>query len=142
MTFIEKSTLATTLALVVVFGAYFALVLGPVAASPDRQGAFTGLLVQATVALTILAVVSQIVLAVLFRTQASTGQDERDRYIALRSERLSGYMLAVGMFAGVVLAMLDAAAFWIAQALLAAWVIAEVAKGTSKLILYRRGTWP
>lgn len=140
MTFIEKSTLATTLLLVVVFGAYFALVLGPVAASPDRQGAFTGLLVAATVVLTILAVVSHIVLALLFRSQANAGHDERDRLIALRSERLSGYILAVGMFTGVVLAMLDAAAFWIAQALLAAWVIAEVTEGTSKLIQYRRGT--
>jgi hypothetical protein len=140
VTFIEKSTLATTLSLVVVFGAYFALVLGPVAASPDRQGAFTGLLIAATVALTILAAVSHIVLAVLFRTQANAGPNERDRLIALRSERLSGYILAVGMFAGVVLAMLETTAFWIAQALLAAWVIAEVTEGTSKLIQYRRGT--
>jgi hypothetical protein len=52
VTFIEKSTLTMTLLLVVVFGAYFAWVLGPVAASPDRQGAFTGLFILATILLT------------------------------------------------------------------------------------------
>ncbi len=140
MTFIEKSTLTMTLLLVVVFGAYFALVLGPVAASPDRQGAFTGLFILATILLTSLAAGSHIVLAVLCRREANSARDERDQFIALRSERLSGYILAVGVFAGIVLAMLDAAAFWIAQALVAAWVLAEVSEGISKLLQYRRGT--
>jgi amino acid transporter len=140
VTFMEKSTYTTTLLLLIVFGAYFALVLGPVAASPHRQGAFTGLVVAATVVLTILAAVSHVVLAVLFRTQANAAHDERDRLIALRSERLSGYILAVGVFAGIVLAMLETAPFWIAQALLAAWVLAEVGEGLSKLVQYRRGT--
>ena len=140
MTFIEKSTLTMTLLLLVVFGAYFILVLGPVAASPDRQGAFTGLFILATILLTSLAAVSHIVLAVLFRTQANAAHDERAQLIALRSQRLSGYILAVGVFAGIVLAMLDTATFWIAQTLLAAWVLAEVSEGISKLVQYRRGT--
>ncbi len=139
MTFIEKSTLTTTLLLVVVFGAYFPLVLG-VAASPDRQGAFTGLFILATILLTSLAAGSHIVLAVLCRREANSARDERDQLIALRSARLGGYILAVGVFAGIVLAMLDAAAFWIAQALVAAWVLAEVSEGISKLLQYRRGT--
>lgn len=139
MTFMEKSTLMMTLLLLVVFGGYFVLVLGPVAASPDRQGAFTGLMIAATVVLAIFAAVSHIVLAVLFRTQATAGHDERDRFIALRAERLSGYILAVGVFGGIVLAMLETAPFWIAQALLAAWVLAEVSEGVAKLLLYRRG---
>lgn len=140
MTFIEKSTLTMTLLLASVFGVYFVLVLGPVAASPDRQGAFTGLMVAATVILTILSVLTHIVLALAFREQANVGNDERDELIALRSERLSGLILAVGVFTGIVLAILDTASFWIAQALLAAWVIAEVSEGVRKLVLYRRGT--
>ena len=46
---------------------------------------------------------------------------------------------AVGVFAGIVLAMLNADAFWIAQALLAAWVLAQVIEGVTTLVLYRRG---
>lgn len=139
MTFVEKSTLTMTLVLVVVFGWYFALALGPVAASPDRQGAFTGLVLAATVVLAILAAVSHIVLALLFHRQANTAHDERDRLIALRSERLGGYILATGVFGGIVLAMLETTPFWIAQALLACWVLAEVSEGVAKLLLYRRG---
>jgi Na+-transporting methylmalonyl-CoA/oxaloacetate decarboxylase gamma subunit len=102
MTFEEKSTLTMTLLLLAVFGGYFALVLGPVAASPSRQDAASGLVIGATVVLAILAIlatVSHIVLALINRKQASARQDERGRLIALRSERLSGYILAVGMFA-------------------------------------------
>jgi amino acid transporter len=139
MTFVEKSTSTTTLLLAVVLAGYIALVLGPVAASPDRQGAFTGLVIAATVVLAILATVSHIVLAAVFRRQADATHDERDRLIALRSERPGGYILAVGVFAGIVLAMLETATFWIAEALLAAWVLAEVSEGVTRLVLYRRG---
>ena len=78
-------------------------------------------------------------LPLINRKQASARQDERGRLIALRSERLSGYILAVGMFAGIVLAMLQTETFWIAQALLGAWVLAEVSEGVAKLVLYQRG---
>ena len=139
MTFVEKSTLTMTLLLIAVFTGYFAVVLGPIAASPHRQGAFTGLVIAATVVLTILAVVSHVVLAVVFRAQADAELDERDRLIALRSERIGGYILAVGVFAGITVAILEAEAFWIAQVLLAAWVLAEVSEGVAKLALYRRG---
>lgn len=35
--------------------------------------------------------------------------------------------------------MVDADAFWIAQVLLAGLVIAEIAEGLTRLVLYRRG---
>jgi hypothetical protein len=65
--------------------------------------------------------------------------DERDRLVDLRSERIGGYILAVGVFAGIGLAMVRADRFWIAQALIAALVIAEITSGVVKLVLYRRG---
>ncbi len=98
VTFEEKSTLTMTTLLVVVFGGYFVLVLGPAAASPDRQDAAVGLVIGATIVLALLATASHIVLA-----------------------------------------LLQTESFWIAQALLGAWVLAEVSKGVAKLVLYRRG---
>lgn len=139
MTFTEKSTMTMTALLVVVFGLYFALVLGPIAVSADRQGAFTGLIIAATVALAILAALSHIVLAVFFRSAAATPLDERNLLIALRSERSAGYVLAVGVFAGIVLAMVDAARSGSRRALLASWVLAQVTEGVTSLLLYRRG---
>ena len=139
MTFQEKSTLTMTTILVLVFGWYFALVLGPIAGSPAREMAYTGLMVGVVVLLVILAAVSHAALAVVFRAQADTDDDERDRFIALRSGQIAGYILAVGVCAGIGLAMVQSDTFWIAQALIGALVLAEVTDGVIKLVLYRRG---
>lgn len=138
MTFQEKSTLTMTAILVLVFGWYFTLVLGPIVGSPAREVAYTGLMVAVVVLLVILAGVSHVVLAIAFRSQAND-YDERDRLITLRSGEIAGYILAVGVCAGIGLAMMQSDTFWIAQALIGALVIAEVTEGVSKLVLYRRG---
>ena len=82
--------------------------------------------------------VSHAALAVLNPKEAGQ-HDERDRLIALRGERVGGYVLAVGVFAGLVLAMAEAGSFWIAHALLLAWVLAELTDGAVQIVLYRRG---
>lgn len=138
MTSQEKSTLTMTAILVLVFGWYFTLVLGPIASSPAREVAYTGLMVAVVVLLVILAAVSHAVLAIAFRPQANAN-DERDRLITLRSGEIAGYILAVGVCAGIGLAMMQSDTFWIAQALIGALVLAEVTEGVIKLVLYRRG---
>jgi len=138
MTFQEKSTLTMTAILVAVFGWYFTLVLGPIAGSPAREVAYTGLMVAVVVLLVILAGVSHAALAIVFRSQANV-DDERDRSIALRSGRVAGYVLVTGVCAGIGLAMMQSDTFWIAQALIGALVVAEVTEGVTKLVLYRRG---
>lgn len=140
MTFQEKSALTMTGILVVVFGLYFALVLGPVAGAPApaREFAFTALVIQASVVVTILAATTHIVLAIIFRSQANA-YDERDRLIDLRSTRVAAYILAAGVYAGIGLAVVQVERFWIAQALIAALVIAEITDGVIKVALYRRG---
>jgi len=140
VTFQEKSALTMTGILVVVFGLYFALVLGPVAGAPApaREFAFTALMILASVVVTILAATTHIVLAIVFRSQVNA-HDERDRLIDLRSTRVAAYILATGVFAGIGLAVVQADRFWIAQALIAALVIAEITDGVVKVALYRRG---
>ena len=137
MTFPEKSALTMTAILVVVFGGYFAIVLGVIADSPDRDLAYTGLMVGVAIILTILATVSHVLLALVFRSQANA-YDERDRLVVLRSERIAGYVLSLGVCAGIGLAMAQVDAFWIAQVLIGALVAAEVLDGIVKLVLYRR----
>lgn len=66
-------------------------------------------------------------------------EDERDRLIALRGERVGGYVLALGVFGGLVLAMAELPPFYIAHALLLAWVLAELVEGATRIVLYRRG---
>jgi hypothetical protein len=138
MTFPEKSALAMTGILVLVFGWYFTLVLGPVAQSPAREIAWKGLMVPVVLFMIVLATVSHIALAIVFPRQANARPDERDRLIGLHSERIAGYVLAVGVWAGIGLALVGAAPFWLAQTLIAALVLAQITDGVVKVALYRR----
>jgi hypothetical protein len=58
---------------------------------------------------------------------------------AMTAALVVGYVLAVGVFAGLVLAMAEVDAFWIAHALLLAWVLAELTEGAVRIVRYRRG---
>lgn len=136
-TFHEKSAVTMTTILIVVFAAYFALVLGVVAETPDRDIAYTGLLAAAAVVVTFLAASSHVFLALVFRSQANA-HDERDWIVGLRSERIAGYVLAVGVFSGIGLSIVRVDVFWIAQILIASVVAAEVLEGIVKVALYRR----
>ena len=138
MPFQEKSAIVMTGALVIVYGAYFAIVLQWLANSPVDEIVYQPLMIIAIVPLVILAVVSHIVIALANPKEANT-YDERDRLITLRAEQIGGYVLAVGVFAGLVLAMAEFAHFYIANALLLFWVLAEIADGAWKIVLYRRG---
>lgn len=139
MTFQEKSILTMTTILLVVFGWYFTLILGPIASAPDRDEAYTGLLLAVVVLLVVLAVVSHVVLALALGSQAGAQDDERGRLIGLRGEAVSGYILATGVCVGLWLTIVRAEPFWIAQVLLGALVLAEIAAGVVKLALFRRG---
>ena len=46
---------------------------------------------------------------------------------------------ALVILAGLVLAMAEVDAFYIARALLLGWVLAELAEGAVRIVLYRRG---
>lgn len=138
MPFQEKSAIVTTAILIVVYGAYFAILGLWLQSTPADEIPYQPLLIVAVIPLTILAAFSHIVLA-LFNPKEANQYDERDRLVTLRSERLGGYVLAVGVFAGIVLAAIEVTWFWIANALMLAWVLAEVADGVTKVALYRTG---
>jgi hypothetical protein len=139
MTFPEKSALTMTAILLAVFGWYFWLVLGPIAGagSPARDYAYTAVMGVALAAVTVLATVSHIILAIVFHRQANV-RDERDRLINLRSTRIACYLLVTGVFAGLGLAVARADRFWIAQVLVASLVLASVVESVVKVALYRR----
>ncbi|MEO6086041.1 MAG: hypothetical protein ABIQ18_23320 [Umezawaea sp.] len=138
MPFEEKSVIVTTGAHVVVFGGYFLVVGRWLATTAADRITYQPLLIFTIVPLVVLTAVSHIVLAVLKPKEANT-RDERDALIALRGGRIGGYVLAVGAFTGIALAMAELPPFYIAHALLLAWVVAEVTDGTRKILLYRRG---
>lgn len=138
MTFQQKSTLAMTSILVLVFGWYFTLVFGELASTPASEIAYQGLMIPVIILLVVLAAVAHAVIAICAPAEADT-HDERDRLIGLRGQQVAQYVLATGTVAGLGLAMVEANAFWIAQVLLAGLVLAEITEGVTRLVLYRRG---
>ena len=139
MPFPEKSAIAMVSALAIVYGLYVAVILRWLAGTPADEITYQPLMVLAVIPLAVLAAMSHIVLAVL-DPRAANAFDERDRLITLRSERVAGYVLALGVFASLVLAMAEVPHFYIAHALMLMWVLAEIIEGVSKVVLYRRGT--
>ena len=140
MAFQAKSAAALVGALVVAYVPYFILV-GYLLWSTSEDVAniaYKPLLILATVPVAVIAAVSHIVLALITPKEANQ-HDERDRLIDQRADQLSAHVLAVGVFAAIVLAMLELASFYVVNALLLAWVAAEMAAQVRRLVLYRRG---
>lgn len=138
MTFPEKSSIATIVALVAVFGAYFALALSLGGGGGGGGVVHKPLLVGAVIALAVVMAGSHGLLAALAPADADAF-DERDRRIAWRGGHVGGLVLAVGVCAALVLTLLEVPYVHIANALLLAWVLAELADQATRLVLYRRG---
>lgn len=139
MSFQEKSTWVMLVLVGVVYGGYFAIILGDIAAlEPVRDIAYKGLMVATVVVLVILATATHIVIAVASPREADK-YDERDREINRFGEYLGGFVAAGAALLGMGLAMFEVPYFWIANAILAGLVVSEVVSGMTKVILYRRG---
>lgn len=130
--------LVMTGTLAVVFGGYFAIVVRWLTTTAADDIVYQPLMFIAVVPLVVLAALGHAVIALFNRTEANS-HDERDRLVGLRAERIGRYVLATGVFAGLTLAMVELAQFYIAHVLLLAWVVAEITTGVVTLALYRRG---
>lgn len=94
-----------------------------------------GLFIAATILLVIISVVGHIVLALIDRR---TDEDERDQLIALKAERIGGYVLATGVFCALCVAVVASGNFLFSQVLLAFWVLAQIVTYATQLIIYRK----
>lgn len=144
MSFHEKSNALMLGAIVLVYGAYFLIVLGlPVMSGTDidvnaRLVMSNGLMLGSVVALVAIAILGHILITVLAPKDADK-HDERDRLIEMRGDQRGGFVMAFGALCGMGLAMLAMPHFWIVNAILAGLVLGEIVKAVSKLIDYRRG---
>ena len=140
MAFQAKSAIALIGTRMLVYIPYFVLV-GSILASTSQDAAnvaYKPLLILAIVPVTVVAAVSHIVLALLSPKEANQ-RDERDRLISQRGDQISAYVLGVGVFTAIVLAMFELSSFYVVNTLMLFWVAAEVAGQSRRLVLYRRG---
>lgn len=143
MSFHEKSNIAMLLIMLGVYGVYFGgAVLGILTADvpPEQALAASNATMVVTVgAVIILSIIAHIAIAILKPSEADDSRDERDKLIEMRGDQRGGFVLALGAFGALVLAMFGFPVWLIANAILAGLVAGEVVKAVSKLIDYRRG---
>ena len=143
MSFHEKSNIAMLLVIIGVYGVYFGHAMLNILSGgvpPEAALAATNaLMIVTVVAVVVLSIIAHILIAVLKPSEADDRRDERDRMIEMRGDQRGGFMLAVGVFGALALAMLGQPVWLVANAILASLVAGEVVKGVSKLIDYRRG---
>jgi hypothetical protein len=137
MSYREKSTALILVGYLAVYSWYFVHITAEARSGPIADIDYQGLLILVVGLLVLGTVVAQILIAVLAPSEAEQ-VDERDRLIALRADRIGGWTVSFGALAGLGLAMVEADFFWIAHALLAGLVLAEVLKAIAMLVNYRR----
>lgn len=138
MSFEAKSTAATLVSLLAVYGWYFVTVFRLAAADSAGEPAYRGLLLVATIAFVVIVAVSHILLALASPKSVSVS-DERDRLFDVRGEAKGGIALAGGVLVGLALVLMEAPMFWVAQTLMASLVLGEIVKAVFKLVDYGRG---
>lgn len=144
MSFQEKSNALMLGAIVLVYGIYFALVLGsPVMTDGELNTEIgllmsNGLILVTVVALVAIAIFGHIVIALLNHKEAGS-EDERDKLIEMRGDQRGGFVMGVFAVCAMGLAMIATPHFWIVNTILGGLVAAEIVKAVSKLIDYRRG---
>ena len=101
--------------------------------------AYQPYLIGFVIVLVLVSVVGQIAVALRSPKEATAPRDERERLITWRAGSVSAYVLEVGAFLAIVLAVAQVDWFWIANTVLALWVLAEIVDGGVQLSLSRRG---
>ncbi|GAB1596927.1 hypothetical protein [Lysobacter claricitrinus] len=139
VSFEEKSQWLVLIALVVVYGGYFAHIL-------PGHGANVGpgdmaLFCVAVAALVALQVAGHIVLAIASRRELSRGvqRDERDTRIDLRAGRIASYLLATGVFVSLAVALMIPGNFAFVHVLFGSLVLSNICDAGARIALYRRG---
>ena len=146
MSYREKSLLGSLVAILVIYGYYFATVLRNVG-QPEFVVAGLGRLFLAVMAIIVIEIAYHIILALQDKPEPT---DERDNLIEGKAYRNAYFALSTGAF--LVIACVIAAGlareatplpivvtlFLMANLVLLFWVLAEVIKFATQLLYYRR----
>ncbi|GAA4528947.1 hypothetical protein [Nonomuraea ferruginea] len=121
-----------------VYAVYFVVVLSQVPGADVARIAYVRPMLIAIAAGIGLGIVANIAAAVASPKEAGR-TDERDRQINRLGDYVGFYVMSIAALVPLVLAMVEAAHFWIANALYLAFVLATVVSSAVKIVLYRRG---
>ncbi|GIG35279.1 hypothetical protein [Cellulomonas pakistanensis] len=140
MSYQEKNTWAYGVIAVLGYGAYLAVVLARADGGPLAEVAYAGPMLTTIGAAVLSGIVAGIVLGATSPDRAV--RDEREREIERMGERVGQSFLVLGGLGGLVLALLEADWFWIANALYLGFVLSAVLSAAARLAAFRRGVGP
>ena len=88
------------------------------------------------------AIVGRILVEIVFPSESTKG-DVRDREIDRLGTRVGGSFVVIGALGALVLSMLEAEWFWIANVVYLCFVLSALLESITRLVAYRRGvpTW-
>lgn len=138
MPFREKSAWITLVTTVIVYGAYFALVVPRIVAGTLGGLEFVGWLSAAIFAIVVLQAGLTIIAAVTDPRGAREPRDEREEMIALRANRAGFYTLEVGGFFAIVSLFWWNSAAVMANGVFFAIVLAEGVRAAFQIFDYHR----
>ncbi|MCX5380800.1 hypothetical protein [Streptomyces sp. NBC_00091] len=137
----EKRAWIMLVVAVVSYAAYLWAVLERPAGVTLTQAPYIGALLWA-VGLAIAASVAGHVAVAALSAKEDNTKDQRDREIHRFGEYVGQSFVVIGAVAGLLLAMAEAAPFWIANAIYLAFVLSSVLGSSVKLVSYRLGFHP
>lgn len=138
MTYEQKGTAVYLVVVLVTYGIYLGLVLGQLGTTPVAEIDYVGPLIWTIGASIVSAIVLRILVEIV-RPSESQREDARDRDIRRTADRLGMWPLVAGALGALVLAILQAPHFWIANAIYLAFAAQAVLTSVIALTLYRRG---
>jgi len=139
MSFEEKSTWIYALVSLLVCGSYFFSLLDDVCGAPSVDEIAYGGRMVATIVLSIVVHVIALVVAAIASPKDANRRDERDVQINRFGEYVGSFVFGSAVLVPLGLAMIEAAHFWIANAIYASFVIGALASSAVKIFIYRRG---
>lgn len=136
MSFSEKSAWIFLVSIVLVFGLYFLHV--PLTLDPSPNPRLVRGLFYSIAALVVIEVIAHLVVFIRAEDPPAS-KDERERLIDYKAIRLSYYVYVVGSVLAVSTIHFGANAIALSYGVLLAFLIGEVAKNITRIVLHRRG---
>jgi hypothetical protein len=138
VSFEEKSTWVYAVIAVVLPMAYFAVVLPQLSTTPAADIDYQVPLLAAIGLAIGLAIVAAIIISITAPDEAGKA-DQRDKDVNRFGEYVAGLVLGAAAIVPFLLAIAEAAYFWIANTLYLAFILAAIAGSVAKIVAYRRG---
>ncbi len=139
MTHEEKNAWIQGLAAVVSYAVYLVLVLGRAGGRPLAEVPYAATLLWTIGASVAAAIVLSIVAAVVSKDGE---KDQRDREIGRFGDHVGQAFVAIGAVAALLLALVEAPHFWIANTVYLAFTLSAVLGSAARISAYRRGFQP